>query len=76
MPSRRKATAEELKTVADDVRAVVRTATHDPKELARKQRRWRLLYGAVSAVSALVARRFAAKSWAILTGERPPGRKR
>ena len=76
MLSRRKATVEELKTVADDVRAVVRTATNDPKELARKQRRWRLLYGAVSAVSALVARRFAARSWTILTGERPPGRKR
>ena len=76
MASRKEATVEELRAAKDGLRGAIRTATTDPKELARKQRRWRLLYGLLSAASALVARRFAAKTWAILTGERPPRRKR
>jgi hypothetical protein len=75
MPSRKDATVEELRTAREGLRGAVRTATTDPKELARKQRLWQALFLVISAVFALVARRFAAKSWAILTGEQPPVRK-
>jgi hypothetical protein len=75
MPSKKDATIEELRTARDGLRGAVRTATTDPKELARKQRLWRALFLVVSAVFALVARRFAARTWGILTGEQPPGRK-
>ena len=72
MRSRKDATVEELKAARDDLRGAIRTATTDPVELARKQRLWRLLYLVLSAAFALVARRLAARTWAILTGETPP----
>ena len=75
MPSRKQATVEELRTARDGLRGAITTATTDPAELARKRRLWRLLYLVLSAAFALVARRFAGKTWAILTGEQPPGRK-
>ncbi len=72
MQSKREATAEELRTLTGDLRNLVTTVTTDPKAQARKERRWRLLYGGLSAVGALVARRFAGKAWFVLTGEHPP----
>jgi hypothetical protein len=36
---------------------------------------WSALYGAFSALAAIVSRRGAAKVWRILTGEEPPTKK-
>jgi hypothetical protein len=76
MPSKREATVEELRSLTGDLRSLVTTLTTDPKEQARNQRAWRILYGGLSAVGALVARRLAGKAWGVLTGERPPGTKK
>ena len=74
MPDRRESIAEELRALATDLKSLVETATTDPKERARKERRWRVLYGALGVASTLAARRAAAKAWGILTGEAPPGK--
>jgi hypothetical protein len=75
MPRKRDVAVEELQALASDLKSLVTTLTTDPKEQARKERAWKLLYGGLSAVFALVARRFATKSWGVLTGERPPAKK-
>jgi hypothetical protein len=72
MTDRREAIAEDLRALASDLKSLVEVATTDPKERRKKERQWRALYGALSVVTALVARRVATKAWAILTGERPP----
>lgn len=72
MDDRRNAIAEDLRSLANDLKSLVGSATTDPKERRRKERQWRLLYGALSVVTALAARRAANKAWSILTGERPP----
>jgi hypothetical protein len=72
MTERRDAVAENLRSLATDLKSLVESATTDPKERRRKERRWRALYGALSVVTALVARRAATKAWSILTGEQPP----
>jgi hypothetical protein len=64
----REAVAEDLRALADDLKAFVQ----DPKERARKERRWRALYGAVALAFTLVGRRAAARAWSVLTGEQPP----
>jgi hypothetical protein len=74
VPKKREVVAEELSNLTSDLRSLLTTLTTDPQEQARKERRWKLLYGGLSAVAALLARRLASKSWAILTGERPPGK--
>ena len=72
MTDRRDAIAENLRTLASDLKSVVESATTDPKERRKKERQWRALYGALSVVTALAARRAANKAWSILTGEQPP----
>jgi hypothetical protein len=72
MTDRREAIAEDLRALASDLKSLIEVATTDPKERRKKERQWRALYGALSVVTALVARRVATKAWAILTGERPP----
>jgi hypothetical protein len=74
MPKKREVAAEELSNLTADLRSLVQTVTSDPEERARKERNWRLLYGGLSAVSALLARRLATKTWGVLTGELPPGK--
>ena len=71
---RREAIADNLRVLADDLKDLVDTATTDPKERQRKERRWRALYGAFGLVSTLVARRVAVKVWGILTGETAPAK--
>lgn len=76
MPKKkREAVAEELQNLTGDLKSLVDTLGNDPKVQARKERLWKLLYGGLSAVSALVARRLATKSWGILTGEVPPNKR-
>jgi hypothetical protein len=72
MNDRRDAIADDLRSLATDLKSLVDSATTDPKERRRKERQWRALYGGLSLVTALVARRAANKAWAVLTGERPP----
>jgi hypothetical protein len=69
---RREAIAEDLRALATDLKSLLDSATTDPKERQRRERRWRVLYTALGVVTTLAARRAAAKAWAILTGEEPP----
>jgi hypothetical protein len=75
MSDRRDAIAEDLRLLASDLKSLVESATTDPKDRRKKKRQWRALYGALSVVTALAARRAANKAWAILTGERPPAKR-
>lgn len=72
MTDRRNAIADDLRSLAADLKSLVDSATTDPKARRKKERQWRALYGALSVVTALAARRAATKAWSILTGERPP----
>jgi hypothetical protein len=74
MSAKKEALAQELNDLAQDLKTLLHTLTSDPKEQARKERRWRILYTALSAVAALGARRVATHAWGILTGEQPPGK--
>lgn len=75
MNERRDAVAENLRSLASDLKSLVDSATTDPKERRKKERRWRALNGAIGAVTALAARKAAIRAWTILTGERPPARR-
>jgi len=75
MSDKKEALAQELNDLALDLKTLLHTLTSDPKEQARKERRWRILYAALSAVAALGARRVAAHAWGILTGEQPLGKR-
>jgi hypothetical protein len=74
VPEKREVVAEQLRELADDLKQLLVAVKSDPKEQARKERRWRILYGALGAVATVFARRAAAKAWGVLTGELPPGR--
>ena len=76
MPKKRDVAIEELSALATDLKSLLTTLTTDPAEQARKERRWKLLYGGLSAGFALVARKLATRAWGILTGEVPPAKKR
>jgi hypothetical protein len=69
---RRSAIADDLRALADDFKSLLESATTDPKERKRKERLWKALYAGLGMATTLVARRIAAKAWAILTGENPP----
>jgi hypothetical protein len=69
---RRDAVAEDLRSLAADLKSLLESATTDPKERQRKERRWTALYGALGIVTSLAARQVATKAWGILTGEHPP----
>ena len=74
MTDRRDAIAEDLRAIAADLKSLLESATTDPKERQRKERRWRALYAVLGVATTVVARRAAAKAWAILTGEQPPAK--
>jgi hypothetical protein len=74
MTDRRDAVADDLRALATDLKSLLESATTDPKARNRKERRWRVLYGAFGIVTTLFARRAATKAWTILTGERPPAK--
>jgi hypothetical protein len=76
MANKRNVVAEELRSLAQDLKERLAALTTDPKEQAKKQRRWRILYGLSTAIFTLAARRLAARAWAILTGEQPPTARR
>jgi hypothetical protein len=72
MPKRRDVMAEQLSALADDLEALWRAATRDPKAEARRERAWTILSGALAAASTMAARKLLARLWPILTGEAPP----
>jgi len=72
MSDRREAVAEDLRTLAADLKSLLESATTDPKARRKKERQWRALYGALGILTTLAARRAATKAWSILTGEQPP----
>jgi hypothetical protein len=69
---RREAIASDLRALADDLKSLLESATTDPKERQRKERRWGALQGALAILTTMVARRLATRAWGILTGEQPP----
>lgn len=72
MADRRDLLVENLDQLQQDLRSLWTSLTRDPKDEARKERAWTILAGVFTAVSAVVARRVAAKAWGILTGEEAP----
>jgi hypothetical protein len=72
LSDRRDAVAEDLRSLAADLKSLLESATTDPKERQRKERRWTALYGALGIVMSLAARQVATKAWGVLTGEHPP----
>jgi hypothetical protein len=72
---KREAIADDLRALADDLKSLIETATTDPKERQRKERRWSVLYGALGLATTMVSRRLAVKLWGILTGEEAPLRR-
>ena len=72
MAKRRDAVAEQLSALADDLEALWRAATKDPRAEARRARAWTILSGALAAASTIAARQVLSRLWPILTGERPP----
>jgi len=72
MADRREAVADNLRSLAGDLKNLLDSATTDPKSRRRRELQWRALYGGLSIVTTLAARGIATKAWAILTGEQPP----
>jgi len=64
----RHAVADDIRMLADDLKALL----EDPKERKRKERRWRLLYGAVALGFTVLSRQVVTRVWGIVTGEQPP----
>jgi hypothetical protein len=71
---RRKAVAEDLRALADDLKSLLESVTTDPKERRRKELQFTALQGALGVATTLVARRLVVKIWGILTGEEAPKR--
>ena len=75
MPTKTEAVREELSQLRDDLKSLAVVIAEDPKERARKEWTWRLLYGALSAGFAIASRRLAARMWWVLTGRTPPAKR-
>ncbi len=67
-----KVVAEHVARVRQDLRDLWHALRDDPKKHAGNKRAWSLLSGALTAATAIVARRAAVKIWMRLTGELPP----
>jgi hypothetical protein len=72
MPNRTNMLVSNLEELQQDLADLWRTLTRDPAKEKRKERAWTVLAGVFTAVSAIVARKAAAKVWGILTGEVAP----
>lgn len=72
MANRRDVVAEQLSALADDLEALWRAATKDPKAEARRERTWKIISAGTAAISTVVARQVLSRVWPILTGESPP----
>jgi hypothetical protein len=72
MADKRGAVMEELQELREDLKGLVTTLRNDPKELARRHRKWQALEAITGALFMVAARRLATKAWFVLTGEVPP----
>lgn len=72
MPTKTEALREELTQLRGDLKSLAAVVTEDPKERARKERAWKLLYGGLAAVFTIAGRRLTARLWWVLTGRTPP----
>ena len=72
MSGKNEIVAEQLAKVRQDIRDLWDALRDDPKKHAGNKRAWSLLSGALTAVTAMVARKAAIKIWTRLTGELPP----
>ena len=72
MSGKNEIVAEQLGKVRQDIRELWDALRDDPKKHAGNKRAWTLLSGALTAVTAMVARKAAIKIWTRLTGELPP----
>lgn len=75
MPTRSDVVLEELGELKRDLEALWVALSTDPKKQARKERAWSVFAGILSVAATMAARRAAAKSWTVLTGEHPPPRR-
>ena len=73
--TRRDVVAEQIRGLADDLKGLAQSLSHDPKKQVRKERAWRILNSVTTIVFTLVARRLTARAWRIATGEQPPVKK-
>lgn len=72
MPTKGVAVTEQLGALGEDLKQLWLAVTTDPKKQARKQRAWSVVSGILGAAATMVARRWASRAWAVLTGEQPP----
>ena len=72
MSGKNEIVAEQLGKVRQDIRDLWDALRDDPKKHAGNKRAWSILSGALTAVTAMVARKAAIKIWMRLTGELPP----
>src|SRR3954453_9548204 len=72
MADKNEAIANQLGELKQDLHDLLVTLTGDPKEQQRRERRWTVLYGALSAGATLAERQGAANGSALPTGEEPP----
>ena len=75
MPEKREVVAQQLRELAEDLKGLRDALVQDPKEQARRERAWRILYGVSTALFTIASRQAAARAWGVLTGERPPGKR-
>jgi hypothetical protein len=75
IPTKTEAVREELTQLKDDIKSLGVVIAEDPKERARKERAWKLLYAGLAAGFTLLSRRLAARLWWVLTGRTPPAKR-
>lgn len=63
---------EELAQLRGDVKSLAVVVREDPKERARKERAWKLLYAGLGAGFTIASRRLTERLWWVLTGRKPP----
>jgi hypothetical protein len=72
MPTKSAVVTEQLGTLGEDLKQLWIALTADPKKQARKERAWSVVSGILTAAATMLARRWASRAWALLTGEQPP----
>lgn len=76
MPTKGAAVSEQLGALGEDLKRLWVVVTADPKKQVRKQRAWSVVSSILGAAATMMARRWASRAWALLTGEQPPGPQR
>jgi hypothetical protein len=76
VPTKGAVVSEQLATLGQDLKQLWVAVTADPKKQARKQRAWSVVSGILGAAATMIARRWASRAWAVLTGEQPPAARR